>query len=160
MENHDKCVSSVNSKLWGSVCSVSIGPEPACDEPGLWPALTLRTVPSAEWAGFDMKPNHLHGTTMGPSVIKCQQRSRLNEQSNDGNEWECFLLKSLINLTSHQPLSAVTPSSLYRSPALLSTAQGPFILWPCVPGAINPVCCPRAASCVCVLFKSRFATLP
>lgn len=50
------------------------------------------------------------------NVIKCQQRSRLNEQGNERNEWECFTPKSLINLASHQPLSSVTPSSPYCRP--------------------------------------------
>lgn len=79
---------------------------------------------------------------MTHNVIKCQQRSRLNEQGNEqGNEWECFTLKSLINLP---------PASLHGNTSVtvsqtLRCVDGPrqFIRWPCVPGAINPRPAPR-----------------
>lgn len=85
-------------------------------------------------------------------VIKCQQRSRLNEQGNERNEWECFTPKSLINLASHQTLSSVTPSSPCIADLLRVDRPGQFIEWPCVPGAITPASCPKALSCICVLY--------
>lgn len=102
-----------------------------------------------------MKPNQLYDATLGQSVIKCQHRSRLNEQVNEGNEWECFTLKSLINLASHQPLSTRTPLSPYIAALLRADRLGRFIQWPCVPGAVNPVSCPKALSCILYLHVSH-----
>ena len=84
-------------------------------------------------------------------MIKCQHRRRLNEQGNEGNEWESFTLKSLINLATHQPLSVV-----HLCPCIAALLRvdhpGQFIHWPRVPGAINSDSCPRALSfCLCPL---------
>lgn len=76
------------------------------------------------------------------NVMKCQQQSRLNENGNEGNEWECFALKSLINLVSHQPLSTETPYTVSQSSSGL-TAWGNLSSGFLCQGQLIPPLAPR-----------------
>lgn len=101
--------------IWSYLQSVVLPPEMTCCSATLQPRGSARNLISCMTLRW------------GPNVIKRQHRSRLNEQVNEGNEWECFTLKSLINLAFQQLLLSVTPLSPHRRPSLC---------WP--PGAIYP----------------------
>lgn len=72
-------MNSIYFALFGVCVPVSVRPKLTCR------SASHSVTPSAA-QGFTMKPNQLYDATMGLNVIKCQQRSRLNEQGNEGNE--------------------------------------------------------------------------
>lgn len=102
--------------IWSYLQSVALPPEMTCCSAPLQPRGSARNLISCMtlWRG--------------PNVIKRQHRSRFNEQVNEGNEWECFTLKSLINLASRQ--------LLLLCHTFVATSHRHFLCW--LPGATYP----------------------
>lgn len=157
------CPSSISLMLFSVVlCSICWTPIwPTVLPPSWWPLPAAHTHSQARWTAaerFNMKSNQLYDTTA--VCDKMVTWSRLNEQGNEVNEWKRFTLKSLINLSSHQPLSSY---HLCHCIAVLLRTQcsGQFIQWPYVPGAINPVSCPKALTRVCpYVCHASISTVP